>query len=160
MNSQRYNLNVSEILGELQESHVWERIHDLKGISENCHSLCFHSFCLDWVWAELIIKFWWQRMISNSSLKSPLITFLGLKSRIFVSYLYKMNLITVKQWHHELNNLHIYKCINIPQNVLWKSVKLQNFITSLFFVQFASNFHHSAFNFSQFIEINLNLDGI
>ena len=46
----------------------------------------------------------------------------------------------VRQWRHQLSNLHIL--IDVSQNVLWKSAKLQNAITSMailcpIFIKFA-----------------------
>ena len=88
------------------------------------------------------------------------ITFVELTSGIFFLQFSAQNeLKIVRQWHHQHTNLHIG--LNVPQNILWKSAKLQNFITSLFFVQFSLNFHHSVRIFSSIsIEINKNLDWI
>ena len=45
----------------------------------------------------------------------------------------------VRQWHHQLAHLHIH--IDWSRNVLWKLVKFQSVITSLFFNQISSGFH-------------------
>ena len=86
------------------------------------------------------------------------IIFFERKSGIFANFLYKMNW---ELWANDITNIpnpcvHIH--IDFPQNIFWKSAKFRNLITSLFFVQFSSKFHHSVRILSLFIDINLNLD--
>ena len=86
------------------------------------------------------------------------ITFRELKKKDFFQYLLQYELRIVRQWHHLTNFLHIH--IDVLQNVLWKSMHLQNLTTSLLLSNFHQIFTNLFIFFSLFIEINLNLDWI
>ena len=45
----------------------------------------------------------------------------------------------MRRWHHQLTHLHIHT--DWSRNVSWKFANFQNFITSLFFNRFSSDFH-------------------
>ena len=54
----------------------------------------------------------------------------------------------VRRWHHQLTHLHIH--IDCSRNVSLNFTKIQNFISSLFLIQFTSNFHCSVWIFYSF----------
>ena len=55
----------------------------------------------------------------------------------------------VRRWRHQLTHLHIH--IHCSRNVSFKFTTIQNFISSLFSIQFTSNFY-------TFYKFSLNLD--
>ena len=66
----------------------------------------------------------------------------------------------MRRWHHQLTHLHIN--INCSRYVPLKNHKIQNFISSLIFIRFTSNFHCSVQFFLLFLLNfnNFNLDWI
>ena len=66
-------------------------------------------------------------------------------SKFYVQIIWQV----VRWWHHQLTHFHIH--IDWSRNVLWKFVKLQSVITSLFFNQFSSGFHCYVWNFLLFL---------
>ena len=83
------------------------------------------------------------------------------KMKIFtISYIQNTWTI-VRWWHNQLTHFHIHIHIECSRNVSLKITKIKNFISSLFFIRFTSNFRCSIRNVLLFnYWINLNLDSI